>query len=82
MFMREALEVEAVRLIATPRPAIAGSHRQISSSGAGRRAGDVYRLYDLDTDFHSRLMLATDFRRVVHQHHRADCMDRPRQFAA
>lgn len=84
MFLRKALEVEAVRLIATrPDPQLLSDLEQ--NFEQQRRAlgeRDLYRLYDLDAEFHGRLMQATDYHRVAHITITARvAVDRPRQFA-
>lgn len=84
MFLRKALEVEAVRLIAArPDPRLLDDLEQnFEQQRLALSAGDIYRLSDLDSIFHSKLMLATHFRRVAHISITARvAVDRPRQFA-
>ena len=84
MFMREALEVEAVRLVSSraDQKLLDELQQNFAEQREALRAGNLYRLYDLDVDFHSKLMLATAYRRVAHISITARvAVDRPRQFA-
>ena len=84
MFMRAALEVEAVRLISVrPNQQLLDQLEQnFEHQRQALSAGDIYRLYDLDSDFHSTLILATDYHRVAHISITARvAVDRPRQFS-
>jgi len=84
MFMRQALEVEAVRLVAADaeQGLIDGLQQNLDRQRAALAEGDLYRLYDLDADFHGALLMATGYRRVAHLSITARVsMDRPRQFS-
>jgi DNA-binding GntR family transcriptional regulator len=84
MFMRQALEVEAVRFVAAraDQQLLDSLEQNFAQQQRAMRDGDLFRFYDLDADFHGTLMLATDYRRVAHITITARvAVDRPRQFA-
>jgi DNA-binding GntR family transcriptional regulator len=84
MFLRKALEVEAARLVAAEpdQHLVENLEQNFERQQQALRTGDLYRLYDLDADFHGALMLATAYRRVAHITITARvAVDRPRQFA-
>jgi DNA-binding GntR family transcriptional regulator len=84
MFMRLALEVEAVRLVAGngDRQLLDSLEQNFEQQRRALRDGDLFRFYDLDADFHGTLMMATNYRRVAHISIAARvAVDRPRQFA-
>lgn len=85
MFLRQALEVEAVRLVARSADShlIDDLEDNFEHQRHALADGDLYRLYDLDADFHGILLLATEFRRAAHISITARvAVDRPRQFAS
>jgi len=84
MFLRKALEVEAVRLVAANAdPALLDDlEESFELQRRALREGDLYGMYDLDAEFHATLLRATAYRRVAHISITARvAVDRPRQFA-
>jgi DNA-binding GntR family transcriptional regulator len=84
MFLRRALEVEAIRFLATSGDEELKRNLELNFEQQlqALEENNLYLLYDLDAEFHSILMHATHFPRVTGITVAARvAVDRPRQFA-
>lgn len=84
MFLRRALEVEALRVLASSADDELKRNLEVNFEQQllALEENNFYRLYDLDAEFHSTLMHATEYPRVVNINVAARvAVDRPRQFA-